>query len=1304
MSYTPTQYAQLTDVLGNAAAPMTDFSVNNQTAPSHQLSLSDVNYILPDGPVFTVHGNALDNTLTGNANINMLYGGDGNDTLNGDTGDYLYGENGNDTLITVLGSSQMFGGQGDDRYIINANGGNALLNTKVYERAGEGVDTVVFNQTDPYALPGDLVLPDNVENLIVRGKAGVPMTGNALNNYLLGSSVTGNGINGLAGNDTLVGQGGNDTLLGGDGNDVLAPVLHTSQLTADTPRVLTGNITLNGGAGADTFVLPEGYVGDYRNAGTSSLYISDFTRGVDKLSFTLAESAAAPTAVNAVTVTTQAALTTAFNQAAGLGSAAAPKLTAIAYNGVTYLVLDQSDASTFSASSDLAFTVNGATPLSLSDLQFTKLSQVNLLQPGSTLPVGESDPPVFAQASVNGLILTLSYQDTSALSASAPAADAFTVTVNGVVATVSAVAVNVQAKTVALTLAAPVLFGQTVTVAYADPSPANDLIAIQDSYGNDAASLAAVTVSNLTPDTAGPTLTSATVNGGALTLGYADVNPLDAAQLPALSAFAVKVNGAVVALTGAPVVNAAAKTLTLTLATPVSAGQTVTVSYTDPSSNNDANAVQDSQGNDAASIVNFAVVNQSAPNGKYVMPADLLSYTAPGSANLDIDGNDLNNRINGNAGNNAIAGGAGNDTLVGAAGNDSLQGGDGDDLLDGGLGADLMAGGAGNDSYNVNDLADVVTELANEGNDSVSASISYTLGNQLENLNLLGSAAIDAIGNELSNRLTGNTGNNLLSGGAGNDTLVGVAGDDTLQGGDGNDLLDGGLGADLMAGGAGNDSYNVNDLADVVTELANEGNDSVSASISYTLGNQLENLNLLGSAAIDAIGNELSNRLTGNTGNNLLSGGAGNDTLVGVAGDDTLQGGDGNDLLDGGLGADLMSGGLGNDIYYVDDSAEQIIELANEGADLVHAKVSYILPDNVETLRAAVAGLSLQGNAQNNVIYGAAGADALLDGGAGNDVIYTQGDAGGAELVHGGDGNDTLYVSGVWANGDRGAAVYGDAGNDTFDTTMSDAQSRLYGGAGSDVYVVNNLNNFIIESANAGIDTVRASISFSLQSGEQPAAYGVSLQVISDNVEALVLTGLGNIDGQGNALGNYLVGNMGSNVLLGRAGDDKLVAVNGNDTLDGGDGNDQLWAGFDSATPQATAGATLMTGGAGNDVFVMSQGYVGNHSSGANTLTLADFVHGQDKIQLTIGKTATAPTALATLTPTGGATLAGLLDQAAANATAASAPKVTVFSFSGDTYLVLDHSNAATFASGDLAIKLAGVQTVTLSDLAFVKL
>ena len=54
---------------------------------------------------------------------------------------------------------------------------------------------------------------------------------------------------------------------------------------------------------------------------------------------------------------------------------------------------------------------------------------------------------------------------------------------------VTAVAVDAAAKTVTLTLASNVSSGAAVTVAYADPTTGNDLAALQDASGNDAASL-----------------------------------------------------------------------------------------------------------------------------------------------------------------------------------------------------------------------------------------------------------------------------------------------------------------------------------------------------------------------------------------------------------------------------------------------------------------------------------------------------------------------------------------------------------------------------------------------------------------------------------------------------------------------------------------------------------------------------------------------------------------------------------------------------------------------------------------------
>jgi serralysin len=108
-----------------------------------------------------------------------------------------------------------------------------------------------------------------------------------------------------------------------------------------------------------------------------------------------------------------------------------------------------------------------------------------------------------------------------------------------------------------------------------------------------------------------------------------------------------------------------------------------------------------------------------------------------------------------------------------------------------------------------------------------------------------------------------------------------------------------------MIGGAGNDTYVVDNSADVVNEKANGGAgvDTVQSSISFSLADtthaigSIENLTLTGVLSINGTGNALNNILIGNAGNNILSGGAGNDILIGGGGADTLTGGAGNDIF-----------------------------------------------------------------------------------------------------------------------------------------------------------------------------------------------------------------------------------------------------------------------------------------------------------------------------------------------------------------------------------------------------------------------
>lgn len=146
--------------------------------------------------------------------------------------------------------------------------------------------------------------------------------------------------------------------------------------------------------------------------------------------------------------------------------------------------------------------------------------------------------------------------------------------------------------------------------------------------------------------------------------------------------------------------------------------------------------------------------------------------------------------------------------------------------------------------------------------------------------------------------------------------------------GAGNDLFDGRGGAiqnGSVVGGAGDDIFVIDDASISLVENAAEGTDLVRAEVSWVLGDNFENLELIGGDDISGRGNTLDNVITGNSGDNILRGKSGDDTVTGGHGDDQIRGNVGNDKLYGSDGDDTLTGGGGRDRLYGDAGHDVLI-------------------------------------------------------------------------------------------------------------------------------------------------------------------------------------------------------------------------------------------------------------------------------------------------------------------------------------------------------------------------------------------
>jgi Ca2+-binding RTX toxin-like protein len=467
----------------------------------------------------------------------------------------------------------------------------------------------------------------------------------------------------------------------------------------------------------------------------------------------------------------------------------------------------------------------------------------------------------------------------------------------------------------------------------------------------------------------------------------------------------------------------------------------------------------------------------------------------------------------------------------------TITGTNGNDNLKGTTGADKMSGLLGNDTYIVDHCDDVVVEAPGAGADTVLSSVSFELPDDVENLTLTGTAAIDGVGNDGNNVIIGNGGPNMLTSGAGTDTLNGGAGNDVLVLEDNltaADKLDGGIGFDTLRLDGDYSAgivFGATTLVAVEQIALTDGND-----YKLTLGDATNASSLLVDGSLLTGGSALIVDGSAETVSGL--------TALGGASDDTLIGGKGADSFSGGKGADTITGGAGIDsASYAESASAVTVDLNSAGAQSGGDAAGDLL-SGIENLIGSAGNDVFTGSADGNRITGGAGNDKITSG-AGDDIVLGEdGDDTlifGANLtikdvIDGGDGEDTLSIA-----GDHSAGF-------TFDATKIKNLESVLLGAGFDykLTLTDGTNN----------------VGLSVDGSALGAGDTLILNGAAETFAPLVASG--------GAANDTITGGAGNDTLASGAGVDVLTANKGDDTfvlkgdltaadkIDGGLGNDKL--------------------------------------------------------------------------------------------------------------------------------------------------
>jgi Ca2+-binding RTX toxin-like protein len=294
-------------------------------------------------------------------------------------------------------------------------------------------------------------------------------------------------------------------------------------------------------------------------------------------------------------------------------------------------------------------------------------------------------------------------------------------------------------------------------------------------------------------------------------------------------------------------------------------------------------------------------------------------------------------------------------------------------------------------------------------------------------------------------------------------------------------------------------------------------------------------------------------------------------TAVDNAGNNTITGNDADNSITVTNGLDTVNGGAGTgDVLVIDYSADTDAFGMNGAAsifDFVNTSVSF---SNIERFNATF-------GSGNDVIV-LLGGDDIINGGGGNDSLNT---AAGAAVVDGGAGGNDLWIAdfsgdATIKNINLNLAGIQAAGNGT--TYVNIERMNISGGAGDDILAsrTSNANDGFNDTLNGGLgnDTLTVGGGIDIVDG---GLGGDDLLVIdySTDTSAFFMNGPASIFDFVNTSVSFT--NIERfNATFG-SGVDTIVLLGGNDAINGGGGNDSL---------NTAAGAAVVDGGTGDDLWI----------------------------------------------------------------------------------------------------------------------